>query len=107
MEKLSGKLDQRSVEKLWERKDVIFSSDGADLTEVTSVDSAGVAFLTLWAKNSPAGKLHIRNMPDDAVKLVHLFHTEPLFVFSDEAAENTKSIEGTVSENTEANPEKK
>ena len=84
MEKLSGKLDQRSVEKLWERKDAIFSSDRADLTDVTSVDSAGVAFLTLWAKNSPAGKLHIRNMPEDAVKLVHLFHTEPLFVFSDE-----------------------
>lgn len=107
MEKLSGKLDQRSVEKLWERKDVIFSSDGADLTDVTSVDSAGVAFLTLWAKNCPSGKLHIRNMPEDAVKLVHLFRTEPLFVFSDEAAENAKSIEGTVSENTEANPEKK
>jgi phospholipid transport system transporter-binding protein len=101
MEKLSGKLDQRSVEKLWERKDAIFSSDGADLTEVTSVDSAGVAFLTLWAKNSPAGKLHIRNMPEDAVKLVHLFHTEPLFVFSDEheAAENK---EGTASESGNA-----
>ena len=102
MEKLSGKLDQRSVEKLWERKDAIFSSDGADLTDVTSVDSAGVAFLTLWAKNCPSGKLRIRNMPEDAVKLVHLFHTEPLFVFSDEAAESAKSKESTSSERTAA-----
>ena len=81
MEKLSGKLDHISVETLWERKDSLFKSGEADLSEVTGVDSAGAAFLVLWAKNSPSGKLAVTNMPEDAVKLMHLFRTEPLFEF--------------------------
>ena len=81
MEKLSGKLDHISVETLWEQKDNLFKSGEADLSEVTGVDSAGAAFLVLWAKNSPSGKLAVTNMPEDAVKLMHLFRTEPLFEF--------------------------
>jgi len=81
MEKLSGKLDHISVETLWERKDSLFKSGEADLSEVTGVDSAGAAFLVLWAKNSPSGKLAVTNMPEDAIKLMHLFRTEPLFEF--------------------------
>lgn len=94
MEKLSGKLNRDSVETLWERKDSLFKTEEADLSQVTSVDSAGAAFLVLWAKNTPSGKLAVTNMPEDAVKLMHLFRTEPLFEFRtgnqepDDAPEN-------------------
>lgn len=74
-----GSFDFLQVEKLWANKDELFINNSIDLSNVIKVDSAGIAFLVIWAKNLSGTKLHIKSMPLEAKHLVELFKVTELF----------------------------
>ncbi len=81
MKSLSGTLDAKLVEKLWDNREDYFKENEVDLSGISRLDSAGMAFLVLWAKATPEKKLKIHNPPKDAENLLKLFHVAPLFIF--------------------------
>ena len=55
------KMTYESVPALWERRSEMFKNTEIDLSTVTSIDSAGIAFLVQWSKALEGRKLKIKN----------------------------------------------
>ncbi len=78
MEKFT-ELNVRTVPGLWERRKEIFSHNETDLSALSSIDSAGVAFLVRWSRTLGEGKLTLKAPPEEALRLIKTFKVEPLF----------------------------
>ncbi|SFP61202.1 phospholipid transport system transporter-binding protein [Ruminobacter amylophilus] len=76
--KIEGALDFNSVEKLWKDRKTLFSDSVADLSSVDKIDSAGISFLVLWAKEHE-NRLRIIKPPKEAINLIKLFKLNDLF----------------------------
>lgn len=73
-------IDVKFVEKNWTQRKKIFIEERVKLSDNVSIDSAGLAFLVLWAKELEQKKLHIVGAPRELVKLVETFKVTELFV---------------------------
>lgn len=72
-------LNFETVPALYKQKGSIFSETEADLGNAKTVDSAGVAFLVMWAKSLPEKRLTLKNVPDKAIALIRTFKLSELF----------------------------
>ncbi len=72
-------LNATKVEQLWQTRTEIFQHDSVDLSQVAKIDSAGISFLVLWARQQKDGILTVKSMPEDAVHLVQLFKVAQMF----------------------------
>ena len=79
--RLSGVIDARQVSELWRRRDELFAHNELDLSEVSHVDSAGLAFLVKWAKSLQqlGERLRLNGASSRLGKLIELYAVEPLF----------------------------
>ncbi|MDO5351905.1 MAG: STAS domain-containing protein [Succinatimonas sp.] len=73
------KMTYESVPALWERRSEMFKNTEIDLSTVTSIDSAGIAFLVQWSKALEGRKLKIKNPPLAATNLIATFALASLF----------------------------
>jgi len=73
-------IDVKFVEKNWTQRKKIFIEEQVKLSDNVSIDSAGLAFLVLWAKELGQKKLQIVGAPRELVKLVETFKVTELFV---------------------------
>ena len=84
MIELEGLLNDPKVEQLWKSRNKIFPETEVNLQKISSVNSAGVAFLVLWAEDLKAknkSPLVLHHLPTEAGQLIRLFKVEPLFTF--------------------------
>lgn len=83
---LSGPLDFARVSAVLTRSDDIIAGGGLDLSEVESIDSAGVALLLELTRRARAqGKdLPIRGASRQVVDLVTFFRLKSLLQFEDQ-----------------------
>lgn len=72
-------LNFETVPALYKDRASYFSDKDADLSRSSEVDSAGVAFLVMWAKNLPEKRLTLKNVPDRALALIRTFKVGELF----------------------------
>lgn len=79
MYKIVGKLDSVKVVSLWENSKDIFSDNMLDLTEVSEIDSSGVAFLVAWSKQLSGNKLAIQTKNHILDNWIRLFKIAELF----------------------------
>lgn len=79
MTNITGSLNYEKVEELWAIRGELFKEKALDLSNVVSVDSAGISFLVIWAKNLKGEKLTVKAMPNEAKHLVDLFKVSELF----------------------------
>ena len=82
--KLNGCLDCNTVERLWKDKSSIFTAKEVDLTDVSKIDSSGIAFLVIWSRgiiesSGEVERLRLKNHPQEAVNLITLFKVKELF----------------------------
>lgn len=73
------KMTYESIPALWERRSEMFKNTEIDLSTVTSIDSAGIAFLVQWSKALEGRKLKIKNPPLAATNLIVTFALASLF----------------------------
>ena len=45
-----GALDLNKVQRLWPQRQLLFSQQTVNLSQITTVDSVGCAFLVQWAR---------------------------------------------------------
>lgn len=79
MTNITGSLNYEKVEELWGIRNELFKEKELDLANVANVDSAGVSFLVIWAKNLKGEKLTVKSMPNEAKHLIDLFRVTELF----------------------------
>ncbi len=89
---LEGSLDYGRVERLWKKRAEIFSDGVADMSAVDKIDSAGVAFLVVWAKHR---KLTLVNPPAEAKNLISLFRLGGMFAVEETAGGNAAEEKGS------------
>lgn len=75
-------LNAKSVCDLWNNRNELFTENTIDLNKIKKVDSAGIAFLVLWAKSTSSGKLSLISAPESAINLIKLFKLENMFELS-------------------------
>lgn len=73
-------LSVNQVPKLYKRRQEIFKSNVFDMSQVTKIDSSGIAFLVKWSKACPNKKLKIKNIKEEAKALITVFHVDSLFI---------------------------
>ena len=78
---LTGAIDTRQVSLWWSDREALFAESELMLHAVTSVDSAGLAFLVKWAKALQArgGCLRLHGGPQQLQRLLTLYGVEALF----------------------------
>ena len=72
-------LNFETVPAFYKDRASYYSDSEADLSGASTVDSAGVAFLVMWAKNLPQRRLTLKNVPDKALALIRTFKVGELF----------------------------
>ncbi|MGL4206847.1 MAG: STAS domain-containing protein [Aeromonadaceae bacterium] len=78
---LDGAIDTQRVSRWWAERETLFAESELMLHEVTSVDSAGLAFLVKWAKAQLArgGRLRLQGGPRQLHRLLALYGVDELF----------------------------
>ncbi|MCD8548701.1 MAG: STAS domain-containing protein [Aeromonadaceae bacterium] len=79
--RLTGTLDAAWAASQWGQQAILFAQDAADLTEVSRLDSAGLALLVKWGQACLArGKrLQIQGADENFLKLANLYGLAELF----------------------------
>lgn len=79
-----GAFDLNKVLQLWPERETIFSHSAIDLSQITTVDSSGCAFLVQWAVHlhEKQQKLQVQHLPEQGRRLMRLYGVESLFNFS-------------------------
>lgn len=73
------KLTHVEVTSLWNKRNEIFKEQSVDLKSNEVIDSAGIAFLVQWAKNTPSKRLTILNASNNVKSLIKTFRLGDLF----------------------------
>lgn len=78
---LQGAIDTRQVTLWWLEREALFAEPELMLHEVSSVDSAGLAFLVKWAKAQQqlGGRLRLLGVPQQLQRLLTLYGVDGLF----------------------------
>ena len=68
-----------TVPGLWNNHDLIFKAKSLDLSDITKIDAAGIAFLVQWSKSLPSKKLNLIHVPTSAMNLISTFKLTEIF----------------------------
>lgn len=81
---MQGAVTVHEVPSLWQQRASLFTEQVCDLSAVTDIDSAGIAFLVQWAKalRRQGQTLTLLHVPAQALRLISTFKLQPLFVLS-------------------------
>ena len=82
--KLTGPLTKAELPGYWAKRQQYFGATDADLSQVTQMDSVGLAFLVQWSQAlAETGKtLELRSPPAAFHSLAHLYGVSQLFALA-------------------------
>lgn len=85
MKRLTAHLDVEQVTAWWPEHDAWFTESGVDVSAVTKIDSAGVAFLVKWTKAcllTQQKPLEIFGVSPQLRQLIELYGVSELFTLN-------------------------
>ena len=72
-------LSFNTVTSLWKSRDLIFKAQSLDMSSITKIDAAGIAFLVKWAKSLQSKKQNLIHVPTSAMNLISTYKLEEIF----------------------------